>query len=98
MEVQRPDSRALGAREADRVVPVLLEASCPVGQRLLVVGGEPLDVLGHEAGPFEGEQDSRELQGGAVREHVALGEDLVAGVVVVEAGDPVVEQPASGSQ
>ena len=56
-------------------------------------------MAGHQPGPLERLLDSRERQRHAVGEHEPLRERaLVRRVEVLELGDPVVEQPAAGTQ
>ena len=63
-----------------------------MAQRLGVVGGEVLDVVDDEAGPFQRQQVAREVQRRRIGEDVALGEGARLGVAVAQAGDAVVEQ------
>src|SRR6476659_9909558 len=49
-QVEAPDPHALGARQPDRLVEVVVESLRPVLERLRVVGAEVLDVLDLEAG------------------------------------------------
>ena len=73
-QVEAPDADPFGAGEPDRLVEVVVEVAGPVAQGLGVVGGEVLDVVGDEAGPFQRQQVAREVQRRRVGEDVALGE------------------------
>ena len=73
-QVEAPDPHPFGAGEADRLVQVLVQPARPVAQGLGVVGAVLGDVAGDEAGPFQRQQDAREVQRFAVGEDVALGE------------------------
>ena len=55
-------------------------------------------MIGLEARALERELDARQVQGGGVGKHVALGERPRLGVAVAQAGDAVVEQPPARLQ
>src|SRR4051794_29640196 len=97
-QVEAPDAHALGPREPDRLVDVVVQTLRPVAQRLGVVVAQALDVVDLEARPFERERDARHVQRVRVREDVALGERSGLGVRVAQARDAVVQQPPVGLQ
>ena len=73
-QVEPPHAHALLPRQRDRLVEPRVEPLRPVAQRLGVVGGEPLDVLGHEPGALERGLHPRQVERLRVGEDVALGE------------------------
>jgi hypothetical protein len=64
-DVDAPHPDALLAREPDGVLETILEPRQPVGQRLGVVGGESLDVLGGESGMLKADRIRERCSGAA---------------------------------
>ena len=69
-----------------------------MAQRLGVIRGQALDVLGHDPSSLQREDHARDVQWRGVREHVALGEGPRLRLAMAQAGDAVVEQLAAGLQ
>src|SRR5215208_1747884 len=95
-QVEPPDADPLHANEPFGLLEAAVKALGPVPERLGVVGGETLNVVGDEAGKLERPQHPGEMKRLSVGENVALREGPGRRIGVSKSGDPVVEEPPAG--